>query len=184
MIGGGVIVRLPLLCHHVADIYFLGRGLLNRFGQVLDQQIGQNAGIQRAWTDHDRVRAFDRFQRFRQRVEVVRMHFDALDLLVGERNLRLALNEGAVREERAEDDRFPHGGQDAPGDRKDAGRFLQRRLKIAGHVGHCGDEQVAEGMTGETLTGGKAVLPELLAPLADHAWRTPPQRWGSRCLHG
>ena len=96
VVGGGVIVRLARLGHHVADINLDGLAAVHGVGDPVHQQVRDDTGVNAARPEDNRIGQADRFQRFRQRLGVFGPQVHALDRQRMMRDLRLALDNAAV----------------------------------------------------------------------------------------
>ena len=82
MVGGGIVLGLAVLCHHVEGIDLKRVGGVQRFGNALHQQVGDDAGIQAAGAQNDKLRLFDGPQCLRQRRDVPRQQAHRLDIQI------------------------------------------------------------------------------------------------------
>ena len=87
---------------------------------------------------------------------------DAADVLVHLRDVRFALDDGAVVHDSVEAHVLLRSRQDLTLDGQDLRRLAQGRLDIARDLRHRCDEEVAEGVAGKLALAFEAILEELL----------------------
>ena len=142
----GVVPRLARLGGDVADVHPHPRRGGQRVTDVADQEVGKDAREEAAWTDDDHVRFQDPFQRLGIGADVRRLDEDALDRLFRVADTHLTVQALARREARGQVKRHAGGRQHLATHRQHAVRLPNGLLEVAGHRGHRGDEQVAEGV--------------------------------------
>ncbi len=96
VIGERQPLRLSRLRHQVGDVNPRGAGFRDGFRYAFHQQIRNDAGVQRAWTQNDYVRLGDRVQHFGQRADAARHEFEPPHDLLRFRDARLAVDDRAV----------------------------------------------------------------------------------------
>ena len=112
--GGSIAVRLARLRHDVADVDFERTALPKLLCHAIHEKVRHNARIETAGTEDDRVRRADRFERGRHRCDILRVEAHAANAPLHLRNMRLALDHGAVFEDRVEAHGLLRCGKHAP----------------------------------------------------------------------
>src|SRR5690242_1703535 len=187
-VGGPIAVGLAVLGHQVADVDLLRLGGANRGGDSLDEQVGQDAGVQVARTDHDHIGALDGADRLLA-WNGVAFQIDAPDgrqryagMVAAGVNIRLATDLVAIRQ-------FGAQGDTRKRDRPDAASGIEQRLRIFDGVQQIalvdalqgGDDEVAQIVPADTrrlllsialgVDGGHRAAVDLVRPVRKGALR-------------
>ena len=159
-----VAVSLAVLGHDVQDVFPNRPGAADGLADAVDQEIGDDAGIEAPRPDDDDIRLTDGVDAVLKRLRVLRhkAHLpDAavVDLLCVE-NLALSERAGAVVEFRLQIDVLIRHRKDASRDGKDLSHPLHRLVKRTGDAVHRRKEQIAEALPREAPLG-EAVVQQL-----------------------
>ena len=152
--------RLAGLAGDVADVDLHRRAGAQRLDHSLDEEVGQDRRVERSRPDDDQLGGQDRGLGLGVDLGVRRLEEHAVDLLDTVGHLRLADPDLAARG-RAEHDVAERGRDDLAAHREDPTGLSDGVLEVAGDLRHGGDEEVAEGVTGERSLTAEPVLEQL-----------------------
>ena len=114
------------------------------FRDAVDQEIGDDAGVERARADGDEVGGGDGVQRFRRRRRIGGVEHQLDDALAAGGDFGFAAHDGAVFHARGDSDVGGGGGENVAASSEDFRGELDGLGEVAGHFGERGDEEVAE----------------------------------------
>src|ERR1700693_1424642 len=100
VIGGGQAQTLIRLRHQIADVNLGGRRIHDGIGNSMHQQVWDEAGEQGTGADADNIRACDRVQRLRERIDIGRNQKKFLNAHFAGRDFGFATNASAVFHQR------------------------------------------------------------------------------------
>ena len=158
MVRGTEVGGLAGLRHQIHEAGFEGLRLANRLRNACNQEVGDQAGEQRARPDGDQIGLRDRLQRLRQGLRAAGFEAERMNPLLAAPDAGFPAHHGAI---------FQHGGQrhvgcggriNASCDLQHFGRLANRVGKVAGNVGERRQEEVAEAVAFESTPGIEAVL--------------------------
>ena len=166
MVGIGKTFRLAALGHDVAYIDDLGTGAAYRLADLADQQVGQDAGVQTARSQHHQVGRHDGLHHLRRgragRRTIHGGERDARNALALAGDLRLAGGAGAIGKLGMQHQRLGCRRQDLPLHLHPARQQGQRLRDRPPHLLKPGNQQVADGVAGEEVVlGVEAVLEQV-----------------------
>ena len=148
------------LGHEIGDINARGFGTRNGLGNFRDEEIGNDAGVERAGTHKDQVGFLNGINGFGEGTNAARHELDLSDGHAAAGDFRFAANVLAIGERRGEMHVGDGGGKDAAAYGENFTGDANGFGEIAGHVGEGGKEQVAKIMANEAAAGMKTVLEE------------------------
>jgi len=159
MIGEGVAGGFAGLGHQIGDVNARSLGLGDGAGDFRDQQVRENAGVERAGTEEDQIGLLDGFDGPGERTHAARGKLDFLDRRAAAGgDAGLAVNNAAVFERGNEvhvrKRRWKNAAANGEHFAADADGFGE----IAGDVGERGEEKIAEIVADEAAAGMEAVL--------------------------
>ena len=129
-------------------------------GDAVDEQIGDERGVEGAGADGDEVGALDGVEGFGQRGGVGRVERELDDAAVAGGDVGFAADEGAVVHARGEGGVGGGGGVDAAAGGENLGGELDGLGEVAGDLSEGGDEEVAEAVALEGVAGAEAMVEE------------------------
>src|SRR6266513_4167201 len=159
MIGESVAGGFTGLGHQIGDVDARSLGLGDGSGNFGDQQVRENAGVERAGTEEDQVGLLDGFDGPGERTHAARGKLDFRDRRTAAgSDAGLAVNGAAVFERGNEVNvrkrRWKNAAANGQHFAADADGFGE----IAGDVGERGEEKIAEIVSDEAAAGMEAVL--------------------------
>ena len=157
MLGGGEVQAFVGLGHEIADEDAGGLGGAEGFRDAVDEEIGDDAGVERAGADGDEVGGGDGGEGFGRRGRMGRVEGELDDALAAGGDPGLAADDGAVFHAGDDGDIGRCCGKDVSAGREDFGGEADRLGEVAGHLGKGSDEQVAEVVAFEVASVAKAV---------------------------
>ena len=160
VLGGGEADGLVGLGHEVADEDAGGAGFGDGLGDAVDEEIGDERGVEGAGAEGDEVGLGDGLEGFREGVGRDWLEHELDDALAAGGDIGFAVDEGTVVHAGDERDIGIGGWEDAPAGGENLRRHLDGLGEISGDVGERGDEEVAEAVAAE-LALLEAVLEEL-----------------------
>ncbi len=146
------------LRHQIGDVDARGLGARNGVGNFRDQEIGNHAGVKRAWAHKDEVGILKCFNRFRQSAHAAWYELDLTDRSAATGDFRFAADTLAIRECGGEMHIGNRGGEDSAADGEHFTGDVNGFGKIPSDMGERGEEQVAEIVADQSAAGVKAVL--------------------------
>src|SRR6266576_1628957 len=161
MIGEGVAGGFAGLGHQIGHVDARSLGLGDGAGDFGDQQVRENAGVERAGTEEDQVALLDGFDGPGERTHAARGKLDFLDWRAAAGgDAGFAVNGAAVFERGNEVNvrkrRWKNAAANGQHFAADADGFGE----IAGDVGERGEEKIAEIVAEEAAAGMETVLKE------------------------
>jgi len=160
MLTESVACGFARLGHEISNIDARGFGTRNGLGNFRNEEIGNDAGIERAGTHEDQVGILDGVDCFGKRAHAVRHEMDLPDGHAAVGDLRFPADVLAIGERGGQMDIGDGGGKDAAAYGKDFARDPNGFGEIAGDVSERGKEQVAEVVADEAAARMKTVLEE------------------------
>ena len=160
VIAGAEFIGLAGLPHEVDEVALEGGRGTYGGGDAVHQQVGDDAGEQRAGAERDHVGFGDGGERGRQRADLARAQADRLDAMPAAADVGFADQDGAVGERGFERHVGGGAGVDAAGDFENFRGGLHGVRKIAQNLGEGHEEEVAEAVALEPAAGLEAVLEE------------------------
>jgi hypothetical protein len=172
--GGAKADALIGLGHEVADEDAEGAGFAEGLGDAVDENVGDQAGEERARTDGDEVGTPDGFQGLGERIGVGGLEVEGHDAAFAGGDVGFAADGGAVVHLRIQSYICGGGGVDVAAGGKNLRRHLDGLAEVAGDAGERGQKEVAEAVALEAFAGRKAILEEareqvLILTERDHA---------------
>ena len=157
MVAGGVALRLPVLGHNVAHIELQGVRLDDGLRHPLHQQIGDHTGVEAPRPQQDQVRLPDGLQGGGQGPGPLRDQGHMVDpavlLLFEVIDLGLPHHPGAVLKDSLQLHIGAGHRDHTAGNGQHLAHLRDRLLKGAGHPVQGGQDQVAEGLSGQRPLG-------------------------------
>ena len=160
MIAGAEFIGFAGLPHEVDEVALEGGRGTYGGGDAVYQQVGDDAGEQRAGPEGDHVGFGDGGERGGQGADLAGPQADRLDAMPAAADVGFADEDGAVVERGFERHVGGGAGVDAAGDFEDFGGGLHRVRKIAQNLGEGHQEEVAEAVAFEPAAGLETVLEE------------------------
>src|SRR5712692_2030800 len=158
MIAEGVAGGFAWLGHQIGDIHARSLGSGDGAGDFRDEEIGQNAGVERAGPEKNQVGLPDSFDGPGERADAARGKLEFLDGRAAGGDAGFAVNGAAVFERGDEMNvrkrRWKNAAADGEHFAADADGFGE----IAGDMRERGEEKIAEIVAGEAATCVEAVL--------------------------
>lgn len=161
VLGGGEAEALVGLGHEVADEDAGAFGFAEGFGDAIDEEVGDERGIEGAGADGDEVGAGDGFEGLGSGLGVWGIEDELDDAALAGAYAGFATDEGAVVHAGDEGGVGGGDGVDAATGGEDFGGELDGLAEVAGDFGECGDEEVAEVVAFHFAAGAEAVAEEL-----------------------
>ena len=159
VLRGGETERLVGLGHEVADVDAGGGGAADGFGDLADEEVGDERGIERAGAEGDEVGGGDGFEGFGEGRGVGGREHELGDGTLGGGDAGFAVDGGAVVHAGGDGGVGGGAGVDAAAGGEDLGAGLDGLGEVAGDAGEGGEEEVAEAVAFE-IAVGEAVLEE------------------------
>src|SRR6266550_4419564 len=160
MIGESVAGVFTGLGHQIGDVDARSLGLGDGSGNFGDQQVRENAGVERAGTEEDQVGLLDGFDGPGERTHAAGGKLDFLDRSATGGNAGFAVNDAAVFERGDEMNVRKRGRKDAAANGEHFAADADGFGEIAGDVGERGEEKISEIVTDEAAAGMETVLKE------------------------
>jgi hypothetical protein len=159
MIGKGVAGGFAGLGHQIGDVYAGGFGLGDGAGDLRDQQIRKNAGVERARPKEDQVGLLDGFDGSGERAHAARGKFEFLDRRAAAGgDAGFAVNGTAIFERSNKVYVRKCGREDAAANGENFTADANGLGEIAGNVRERRKEKIAEIVADEAAAGLKAKL--------------------------
>ncbi len=158
MIAEGVLRGFAGLRHEVGDVHARSFGTRDRVGNFRNQQIGNNAGVQRAGTQKNKVGFLDGFDRGGERTNTAGVQCDFANGNAAARDARFALYAFAIGQRGHQVDIRKRGREDTPANGEHFAGNAYGFSKIAGDVRESREEKIAEVVATQAATGVKTIL--------------------------
>ena len=158
VIGERVAGGLAGLRHQIGDVHARRLGLGNGSGDFRDQQIRENAGVERAGTEKNQVGLLDGINGTGERTHAARGEAEFLDRGTAGGDARFAVDGAVVFERGDEVDVRKRRRKDAAANGEDFAADADGFGEIAGDVRERGEKEIAEIVAGEAAAGVKAIL--------------------------
>src|SRR5216684_1916935 len=146
------------LSHQIGDIHARSLGSGDRAGDFRNQQVRENAGVERAGPEKNQVGLPDGFDGPGERAHAARGKLEFLDRRAAGGDAGFAVNGAAVFERGDEMNVRKGGRKDAAADGEHFAADADRFREIAGNVRERGEKKIAEVVTGEAATRVEAIL--------------------------
>lgn len=161
MIAEGVAGGLTGLSHQISDVDARGFRMDDSAGNFRDQQIGNDAGVERTGAHEDEVGVFDGFDGGGERAHAagIEREFSNGEFAAGD--ARFAMDAGAVGKRGDEVNVGKGGREDAAANGENFAGDTNGFGEIAGDMGESREEEVAEIVAGKATTGVETILEEL-----------------------
>ncbi len=160
VLGCGEVQAFIGLGHEVGDVDAGAGGGGDGLGDSWNEQVGDEAGEERAGTESDEVGLGDGVEGFRQGLDADGFEHELVDDFPAGGDAGFSADDGAVGHAGGEGDVVGGDGVDVPGGGEDFGGEADGLGEVAGHFDECCDEQVAEVVAFELASGAEAVLEE------------------------
>src|SRR6266478_4296860 len=159
MIGKGVAGGFAGLGHQIGDVHAWSFGFGDGAGDFRDQQIRQNAGVERTGTEEDQVGLLDGIDGHRERTHAARGKLEFLDWRAAAGgDAGFAVNGAAVFERGDEMDVRKRRRKNATADGENFAADADGFSEITGNVGQRGEEKIAKIVADETAARVKTIL--------------------------
>src|SRR4029077_9445358 len=135
VIGDGVALGLAGLRHEISNVNALGIRASDSFCDAFDQEIGNDAGVERAGADENQVCVVKRREHFGERTHAAGDETNTADSLLRAGNFFFTGNYGTVFEFRFEGDVLGGRREDASANGEHSRGNVHRFREIAGDVG-------------------------------------------------
>src|SRR5262249_48876722 len=133
-------------------------GVRNGLGDLRNQQVGNDAGVQRPGTQENQIRMVNGLHSLGQRVHSPREERYFLNRFAASSNFRLSVNAATVGKRRYQIDIRQRGGKYAPSDSQDFAAHPDGFRKISGDVSQSSQEQVPKIVATQPAAGVKPIL--------------------------
>ena len=161
VLGGGEAEALVGLGHEIADEDAGAFGFAECFSDAIDEEVGDEGGVEGAGADGDEVGPGDGFEGLGGGLGVWGIEYELDDAALAGADAGFATNEGAVVHAGHEGCVGGGDGIDAAPGGEDFGGELDGLAEVAGDFSECGDEEVAEVVAFHFAAGAEAVAEEL-----------------------
>jgi len=158
VIGESVTGSLPGLGHQIGDVDAQSIRFGDGTGDFRDQQIRENAGVERARTEKNQVGLLDGFDGPTERTHAARRKLEFFDGIAASGDARFAVDGVAVFECGNQVHVRKRRGKNAATNREHFAADTDSFGEIAGDVSECGEEKIAEVVADEAATGVKTIL--------------------------
>lgn len=158
MIAERVLGGFAGLRHEVGDVHagsFRTRYRLSNFG---NQQVGDDAGVQRTGTKKNEVGFRNSFYRGGERTDTARIQRDFANGNAAARDARFAVHAFAIGQSCHQMHIRKRGREDAAANGENFAGNADSFGKIAGDVSKGGEEKIAKVVATQATTGGKTIL--------------------------
>jgi len=149
------------LGHEIGDVDAGSAGASDGVGNFGDEEIGNEAGVERARAKEDEIGLVNGFDGSRERLDAARGKFETTDGGRGVRDIGFALDAAAIGEGGDEMHVGDGGRKDAAANGEDFAGNANGLGEISGDVGEGGEEEIAEVVPAEAASGLEAILKEL-----------------------
>jgi hypothetical protein len=146
------------LGHEISDVDARSFGSGDGVGDFGNQKVGEDAGVERAWTEQDEVGFADGFEGFGKGASSTRRKREALDAFAAGGDAGFAVDAAAAFESGDEGDVGDCGWKNLAADREDFAADADSFGEIASDMSESGEEEVAEIVADEAAAGVKAIL--------------------------
>lgn len=161
MIGDRVVLRFAGLRHQVGNVDARCPRLSNDLRDFLNQQIGDDARIERARPYEYQVSFSNRRKHLRKGANAPRDEPNPVDAFARARNIRFAGHNRAVRKFCLERHILLSRRKYSPADRQNARRHSNSLGEVSRNVCQRRKKEIAEAVTGQAAPGRKPVLEEI-----------------------
>src|SRR5216683_23523 len=159
MIGKGVAGGFAGLGHQIGNVDARGLGFGDGAGNFRDKKVRKNAGVERAGAQKNEVGLLDGFEGFGERAHAARGKCEFLDRRAAAGgDAGFAVNGAAVFERGNGMNVRKRRWKNAAANRQHFAADADGFGKIAGDVGECGEEKIAEIVADESAAGVKTIL--------------------------
>src|SRR6266481_6951081 len=158
MIGKGVAGRFAGLGHQVGDVDARSMGFGDGAGNLRDEQIRKNAGVEGTGTEKNQVGFLDGFDGQGKRTDAARGKLESFDRHCAGSNAGLAVNDAAIFQRGDEMHVRKGGRKDAPADGEHFAADANRFSKVSGDVRESCEEKIAEIVADEAASRVKTIL--------------------------
>jgi hypothetical protein len=158
MIGERVAGGFARLGHQVGDVDAGRFGLGDSVGNFRDEQIREDAGVERAGAEKNEVGLLDGFDDHGNGPHAARRETQFFDGCAAGGDARFAVNDAAIFEFGDEVHVRKRGWENAPADGQDFAADANGFGEIAGHVSERGEEEIAEVVADQAASGVEAIL--------------------------
>src|SRR6267378_4023450 len=158
MIGESVAGGFAGLGHQIGDVHARSLRLGDGASNLRDEQVRENAGVERAGTEEDQVGLLDGFDGPGERTHATGGKLDFLDRNATGGNAGFAVNDAAVFERGDEMNVRKRRRKNAAANGEHFAADADGFGEIAGDVGERGEEKIAEIVADEAAAGMEAVL--------------------------
>ena len=149
VLAGGEAEALVGLGHEVADVDAACGGGGEGLGDALDEQVGDERGVEGAGAESDEVGGGDGVEGLWEGRGVGGVKHELVDAAGAGGDAGFAVDDGIVIHAGGESDVGVGGGVDVSAGGEDLGGHLYGLGEVSGDVGEGGDEEVAEGVAAE-----------------------------------
>jgi len=158
MIGLGVAGRFTGLGHEVGDVHARRSRARDGLGNLRDEQIRKDAGIERARAQENKVGELYRRDGLSERTHMARRQGELLDGSTAGGDARFAMDHAAVGERGNEVDVRKRGRKDAAANGEDFAADAHRFREIPGNVRERGQKEIPEIVADQAASRLKAIL--------------------------
>ena len=158
MLAERVLRSFTGLRHEIGDIDARGPGMSDGAGDLGDEEIRKNAGVERAGPHEDEVGVVDGFEGGGERAYAAGNELEFANRNSAAGNVGFALYALAIGEGSDEMNVRSGGRKDATADRKNFGGNANRFSEISGNVGKRRKEEIAKVVTAEAAPGLESIL--------------------------
>jgi len=174
MIGKRVAGGFARLGHKIGDVHARGFGFSDGAGNFWNEQIREDAGVERAGAEENEVRLLDGFDDHGNGAHAARRETEFFDRRAASGDARFAVNDAAILEFGDEVHVRKRGWENAPADGQDFAADADGFGEIAGDVRERGEEKIAEVVADQAAPGVEAILKKtaeesLIFRKSDHA---------------
>jgi hypothetical protein len=148
------------LGHEVGDVNASGFGVRNGVGNLRDEEIGNDAGVERARAEKDQIGFLDGFEGFGKRANITGRERELADGNAAGGDAGFAVNDAATFERGDEMDVGNRGRKDAPANGEDLAADAHGFGEISGNMSERGEKKIAEIMAAQAAASLKAILKE------------------------
>jgi hypothetical protein len=160
MIGKSVAGGFAGLGHQIGDVDARGFGFGDGAGDFGNEEIRENAGIERAGPEEDEISLFDRFDGLGKRAHAASGKAEFLDRGATGSDASFAVDDAAVFERGDQVNVRKCRREDAAADGEDFAANADGFGEVASDVGERGEKKIAEIVADETAARVEAVLKE------------------------
>ena len=158
MIGERVAGGFPRLGHKIGDVHARGFGFGDGAGDFRNEQIREDAGVERTGAEENEVRLLDGLDDHGNGAYAARRETQFFDRRAAGGDARFAVNDAAILEFGDEVHVRKRGWENAPADGQDFAADANGFGEIAGDVRERGEEKIAEVVADQAAPGVEAIL--------------------------